>query len=47
MLQHGADRFTFPPKEGVLRIFIAHKNPLLATGFKQANLGSSGKYANH
>jgi hypothetical protein len=27
ILRHGADGFTSPPKKGVLRIFIALKNP--------------------
>jgi hypothetical protein len=26
-LQHGTDSFTSPPKEGVLRVFFALKNP--------------------
>jgi hypothetical protein len=26
-LRHGTDGFTSPPKEGVLRIFFAPKNP--------------------
>jgi hypothetical protein len=28
MLRHGADGFIFPPKEGVLRIFIALKKSI-------------------
>jgi hypothetical protein len=47
ILSHGADGFTFPPKEGVLRIFVALKNPLPSVGFQPANIGSRGKHANH
>jgi hypothetical protein len=43
----GANSFTSPPKGGVLRIFIALKNPSPSAGFKPANLGSDGKYASH
>jgi hypothetical protein len=32
LLQHGATGFTSPPKEGILRIFITLKNPLLRLG---------------
>jgi hypothetical protein len=46
-LRHGTDRFTSPPKEVVLRIFIILKNPLTSVGIEPANLGSSGEYANH
>jgi hypothetical protein len=46
-LQHGADGFTSPPKEVVLRFFIALKNPSPLAGFESANLESSGKHANH
>jgi hypothetical protein len=46
-LRHGTDGFTSPPKEVVLRIFIALKNPSSSAGFEAANLGSSGKHANH
>jgi hypothetical protein len=38
ILQHGTSGFTSHVKEGVLRIFIALKNPSLAT---------SGKHTNH
>jgi hypothetical protein len=41
------DDFTSPPKEVVLRIFIALKNPSPSAGFEPANLGSSGKHANY
>jgi hypothetical protein len=47
ILSHGASGFTFPPKEGVLRIFVALKNPLPSVGFQPANIGSRGKHANH
>jgi hypothetical protein len=40
-------RLHFPPKEGVLRIFIALKNPSLSAWFQPTNLWSNGKYANH
>jgi hypothetical protein len=46
-LRHGADDFTSPPKEGVLRIFIDLKNPSPSLGFEPANLGSNGKQAEH
>jgi hypothetical protein len=45
--RHGTDGFTSPPKEVVLRSFITLKNPSSSAGFKPANLGSSGKHANH
>jgi len=44
-LRHGTDGFTSPPKEGVLRIFFALKNPTASAGFKPANLGTKGKHA--
>ena len=31
-LRHGTDGFTSPPKEGVLRIFFALKNPTASAG---------------
>jgi hypothetical protein len=46
ILRHGTDGFTFPSKEGVLRICIAFKNPSPSAGFERANLGSNGKHAN-
>jgi hypothetical protein len=46
-LRHGADGFTFPPKEGVLRVFIALKNSSLSAKFEPAILGSNCKHANH
>jgi hypothetical protein len=36
-------RSTFPPKEVVLRILVAIKNPPTSAGFGPSNLGSSGK----
>jgi hypothetical protein len=42
ILRHVADGFTFPLKQGVLRIFIALKKPSLSAGFEPANLGSNG-----
>jgi hypothetical protein len=44
---HGADGFSSPHKEGVLRIFIALKNLLPSTGFEPSNLGSNSKHSNH
>jgi hypothetical protein len=43
----GPSRFTPHPKEGVLRIFIALKNPSPWPGFEPATLGSSSKHTNH
>jgi hypothetical protein len=42
-LRHVTDGFTSSPKEVVLRIL----SPLSSAGFEPANLGSSGKHANH
>jgi hypothetical protein len=39
MLRRGASGFTCHPKEGVLRIFIAFKNPSPWPGFNQRPLG--------
>jgi hypothetical protein len=47
IVQHGADGFTSPPKEGVLRIFIALKRPSTLKGFEPTNLGSNSKHVNH
>jgi hypothetical protein len=41
----GADGFTAPPKEGVLRIFIAFKNRSPWAGIEPPNLCSNGKHA--
>jgi len=43
-LRHGTDGFTSPPKEGVLRIFFALKNPTALAGFEPANLGTKGQH---
>jgi hypothetical protein len=37
--------FTSPPKEGVLRIFFALKNPTASAGFEPANFGTKGQHA--
>jgi hypothetical protein len=39
--------FTFPPKECVLRTFIALKNPPSSAGFEPAGLGSNCNHAKH
>jgi hypothetical protein len=39
--------FTSPPKESVLRIFIALKIPSSSAGFEPGNAGSNGKHNNH
>jgi hypothetical protein len=44
---HGADGFISPPKEVVLRIHIALKNPFLSSGLEPANIWSNGKHDNH
>ena len=44
-LRHGTDGFTSPPKEGVLRIFFALKNPTASVGFEPANMGTKGQHA--
>jgi hypothetical protein len=36
----------FPPKEGMLRIVIALKNPSPSAGVEPANLGSNGNHDN-
>jgi hypothetical protein len=46
ILRHETDGFTSPPKEVVIRIFIALKG-LSSSGFKPENLGSIGKHYNH
>jgi hypothetical protein len=43
-LRHGTDGFTSPPKEGVLRIFFALKNPMASAGFEPVNLGTKGQH---
>ena len=44
-LRHGTDGFTSPPKEGVLRIFFALKNPTASAGFESMNSGTKGQHA--
>jgi hypothetical protein len=46
LLHHGADGFTCPPKERVLRISIALKNPSSSAGYEPANFGFSGRHVN-
>jgi hypothetical protein len=41
-----AHGFTFPPKEGVLRIYIALKYPFPSTGVEPAKLWFNGKHVN-
>ena len=43
-LRHGTNDFTFLPKEGVLRIFFALKNPTASVGFEPPNLGTKGQH---
>jgi hypothetical protein len=42
----GPSRFTSIREEGVLRIFIALKNPSPLPGFEPANFGFSGQHTN-
>ena len=44
-MRHGANGFTSLPKEGVLGIFSALKNPIASAGFEPANLGTKGQHA--
>jgi hypothetical protein len=44
ILRYGAN---YPPKEVMLRIFIAIKNPPSSAGFEPAMLGSIGKHTDH
>ena len=44
-LRYGTNGFTSLPKEGVLRIFFALKNPTASAGFEPANLGTKGQHA--
>src|SRR5215470_8769706 len=46
-MQHGAHGFTSLPKEGVLRIFFARKNPTASAGFEPAFLGTKGQHVNN
>jgi hypothetical protein len=43
---HGADGFTSPPKEGVLRIFITLKNPSPLAGSEPANFEAESRLNN-
>jgi hypothetical protein len=47
ILRYGAGGFIYPPKEGILRIFIACKNQSPSAGFEALNLRSNIKHANH
>jgi hypothetical protein len=47
ILRHLTCRFTSRPKEVVLRIFMAPRNPSPSARFEPANLGCSSKHANH
>jgi hypothetical protein len=47
ILRHGADGFTSPPKEVVLRIFIILKNSSSSHGFEHENLASNKHYNNN
>ena len=42
---YGENGFTSLPKEGMLRIFFALKNPTTLAGFEPANLGTKGQHA--
>jgi hypothetical protein len=46
IIRPGANSFTYPSKEGVLRNFIAPKSPLFSAGVEPAKLGSIGKHGN-
>ena len=43
-MRHGTNGFTSLPKEDVLRIFFALKNPTASAGFGPANLGTKGQH---
>jgi hypothetical protein len=45
-LRHGTDGFTSSPKEGMLWIIFAPKNPTVSAGFEPAILGTRGQHAN-
>jgi hypothetical protein len=47
MLRHGTASFTSPPKEVVLRIVIALRNPSSSPGFEPANLGPMASTSLH
>ena len=44
-VRHGTNGFTSLPKEGVLRIFSALKNPTASAGFEPANSGTKDQHA--
>ena len=44
-LRRGTNGFTSLPKEGVLRIFFALRNPTGLARFEPANLGTKGQHA--
>ena len=44
-LRYGTNGFTSFPKDGVMRIFFALKNPTASTGFEPTNLGTKGQHA--
>ena len=44
-LRHRTNGFTSLPKEGVLGIFFALKNPTASAGLGPANLGTKGQHA--
>jgi len=44
-MRHGTNGLTSPPKEGVLRIFFALKNPKSSAGFEPAKMGTKGQHA--
>ena len=44
-VRHGTNGFTSLPKEVMLRIFFALKNPTASAGFEPANLGTKGQHA--
>ena len=44
-MRPGTNDFTSLPKEGVLRIFSALKNPTTSAGFEPANLGTKAQHA--
>jgi hypothetical protein len=47
ILKHGVNGFTSSSTEGMLRIFIALKNPSPSNGIENTKLGSKGKHVSH
>ena len=43
--RHGTNGFSSLPKEGVLRIFFAQKNPTASAGFEPSKLGTEDQHA--